>query len=1076
MPISLHAVDHFVHPNGSDANDGLTEDTPWASIEHAGATSVDGSNIWLAMGGEWVNDGCTFTARAKTLNWGVYDPASGKRYIDEEAPQKASIDCRGKLGTDIAVAWESGTDNWQRLRIPNTGDSSSLEAWHNIYYVDRGGALADLRRLKRVPTDYFTKDVDGDDSARDEAPNTYVDLHDASLVKNIEFAYACANSDERTGSTDWFGMFPGSWQSGDAYVIGDRVVSGGNYYRCILAHTNQAPPNATYWVQINQASMHHDMWVHLTSQGLAPSAAPYDWYIPNHDFAVASRKGSVTNLLMAGARHNAGCLTFLTSDLNNELRWCEFRDNGKHAFVVATGKYQDWKSYDCEIGFDGTLLEGAQSGVTTYGALFKNFEVGDRHQTGDVFGVVAGPGVACPHMDSVNQPVSAYLQQVPIKLDTGRVTGRSKAFSYGGESGASVRACVVLYNIKTYAPRWPTRDPQGGTPVAFQITSSSAGSTRHSEARVYVALCEAYGTWGAGVQFSGKWSNSSLGTVACKYYSTIPVDNGGSGGDRRLYIASGGMALASDYLGESSMDVASASNTFGNLNGRACLWMQGDDSGETAWWDASYNVFQSNGDEVYGATGALMPFNADFGSLSLNVLDSGITDWPDNGTSATTQAWIDNEETNSRSSAISFVDAANGDFTLVDGLSDANAINAGADNYQNVPFSLAFVQACRDCTVDRPATMGYTRSGPTLGLTFDNVLDGTYALVLSRFQDSESDASASTAAYGAGSLVNVTHPEIGPVFDRTLDLSVGAVRSFMLVPNASLSLGELGAVPAPKLGGIHTFIDNSIGSTTAPQQFSGVTVPDVADRWLLVLIAAGRTGAAPTIEASNAVVWSPSGSGGDEEYLTRLYGRVDTDGSDENADNDLCRNNGAGRRQGVYAYILQNPTAAVNGRITVDPSEWFTHRVFVATVSNAISFGVIDRARDDVMTGGDTHSLPTPEVVAGSLALLGFAWDGGYSSPVAATVPAADGELYNPSQSSDNGGSAAFVYSIPTTNPTFALTPDGGGNLVAATAGGVYFTPAVSDDNPMVLFPQGAAPVHSPVRQPVAQPVFHPVT
>lgn len=37
------------------------------------------------------------------------------------------------------------------------------------------------------------------------------------------------------------------WSSTQAYVIGDRVTLSGVIYRCILGHTNQTPPNATYW-------------------------------------------------------------------------------------------------------------------------------------------------------------------------------------------------------------------------------------------------------------------------------------------------------------------------------------------------------------------------------------------------------------------------------------------------------------------------------------------------------------------------------------------------------------------------------------------------------------------------------------------------------------------------------------------------------------------------------------------------------------------------------------------------------------------------------------------------------------
>src|SRR5678809_441716 len=36
----------------------------------------------------------------------------------------------------------------------------------------------------------------------------------------------------------------------DSYKQGWIVSSGGSYYRCIQAHTNHTPPNATYWVDV----------------------------------------------------------------------------------------------------------------------------------------------------------------------------------------------------------------------------------------------------------------------------------------------------------------------------------------------------------------------------------------------------------------------------------------------------------------------------------------------------------------------------------------------------------------------------------------------------------------------------------------------------------------------------------------------------------------------------------------------------------------------------------------------------------------------------------------------------------
>jgi hypothetical protein len=41
--------------------------------------------------------------------------------------------------------------------------------------------------------------------------------------------------------------FLGAWNSATAYGINQVVTLGGSSYICILAHTNQTPPNATYW-------------------------------------------------------------------------------------------------------------------------------------------------------------------------------------------------------------------------------------------------------------------------------------------------------------------------------------------------------------------------------------------------------------------------------------------------------------------------------------------------------------------------------------------------------------------------------------------------------------------------------------------------------------------------------------------------------------------------------------------------------------------------------------------------------------------------------------------------------------
>ncbi|MEN6367700.1 MAG: carbohydrate-binding protein [Thermoguttaceae bacterium] len=42
-------------------------------------------------------------------------------------------------------------------------------------------------------------------------------------------------------------VWKGTWSDQTAYTVNDAVESGGSTYICTQAHTNQAPPNASYW-------------------------------------------------------------------------------------------------------------------------------------------------------------------------------------------------------------------------------------------------------------------------------------------------------------------------------------------------------------------------------------------------------------------------------------------------------------------------------------------------------------------------------------------------------------------------------------------------------------------------------------------------------------------------------------------------------------------------------------------------------------------------------------------------------------------------------------------------------------
>jgi len=85
----------------------------------------------------------------------------------------------------------------------------------------------------------------------------------------------------------------GGWDVGTSYSIGDLVsLAGGDlgpFYICILGHTGQEPPNATYWVETEWVdtateipSIKKEAWVDGFARIAALDYCGYtDWRMPN---------------------------------------------------------------------------------------------------------------------------------------------------------------------------------------------------------------------------------------------------------------------------------------------------------------------------------------------------------------------------------------------------------------------------------------------------------------------------------------------------------------------------------------------------------------------------------------------------------------------------------------------------------------------------------------------------------------------------------------------------------------------------------------------------------------------------
>jgi hypothetical protein len=70
-----------------------------------------------------------------------------------------------------------------------------------------------------------------------------------STLRDFAWPFATRYLDPLTlvRGPSWTGATVQAWSSTQAYVAGDVVSLASVVYYCLLAHTNQTPPNATYW-------------------------------------------------------------------------------------------------------------------------------------------------------------------------------------------------------------------------------------------------------------------------------------------------------------------------------------------------------------------------------------------------------------------------------------------------------------------------------------------------------------------------------------------------------------------------------------------------------------------------------------------------------------------------------------------------------------------------------------------------------------------------------------------------------------------------------------------------------------
>jgi len=132
-----------------------------------------------------------------------------------------------------------------------------------------------------------------------------------------------------------------AWDSGTAYVFGDLASRLSINYQCILAHTNQQPPNATYWVVVSipkliltdleDAFIEYTFAVTDSSEFDALFVSALGWKLASSLAPSLSRMTNIQAVCLQmyeidKTRAQAGVLTEAQRDPEPEAEWIDERD------------------------------------------------------------------------------------------------------------------------------------------------------------------------------------------------------------------------------------------------------------------------------------------------------------------------------------------------------------------------------------------------------------------------------------------------------------------------------------------------------------------------------------------------------------------------------------------------------------------------------------------------------------------------------------------------------------------------------------------------------------------------------
>lgn len=350
------------------------------------------------------------------------------------------------------------------------------------------------------------------------------------------------------------------WSASQAYNLNDVVYRSGSWYRCILAHINQGPPNATYWStapllsrdwdSVRQYSLNDTVRyqgvryisIHNGTLNIAQNPATATSYWIGSNTATASYQWSTTTAYAAGVYKCYGgvwykCTTANTGQSpNNTSYWTATWAQGSGVTSGSSVAYAEGTIaitgspsittqlratiapaplFPNALAATSTLSIGGGGTVDSYDSTVGTYNVGGNI---GYSAVLASTGTTQPAVTVTSTTVKGY-----VAAPSASTTPYAPMWSYGGSvvltgSGSS-GIDLTRVSRSPYVPQFNIQSVAGGTLLSLGASTTPIGTPG--------AATPSYYYYPADLRIGGGKTLNIIGPVILDVQGEFRVDNTG---------------------------------------------------------------------------------------------------------------------------------------------------------------------------------------------------------------------------------------------------------------------------------------------------------------------------------------------------------------------------------------------------------------------------------------------------------------------------------------------------------------------------------------------------------------------